>query len=344
MSRLRDLGEFETLRRLMAASGGHPAEPGPPSAGGVVVGPGDDAAVVRAEAGRDLVITTDAFVAGRHWLDGWIDPRALGTRLARANLSDLAAMAARPRWATLAMGLSPERDAAWVEAVQGGFAAALGADGAAVIGGNLTAADGNEWLCVTLIGDVQPGLVWTRSGARPGDLLAVTGHPGRAGAAVGLIASRPDDARGPEWEPLLVAWRAPASRVDLARALASSGAVTAAIDLSDGVGGDLGHLCESSGVGAEIDARIWASDPMIEAAAARLGRGARELRLGASDDYELLMAVDPAGLPRAELVAREAGVPFAVIGRLTASPGVLEWVGVDRARSRIEPGSYDHYR
>jgi len=340
MSRLHDLGEFEVIRRLIAAGEAAGAPGGDAS---VRVGPGDDAAVVRPEAGRDLVVTTDAFVAGRHWLDGWIDPATLGARLARANLSDLAAMAARPRWATLALGLGPARDSAWVEGVQTGLAAALLADGASLIGGNLVAAEREDWLALTLVGDAQPGQVWTRGGARPGDLVAVTGWPGRAGAAVALVRARPDDAREPEWIPLLRAWRSPVSRVDLARALAASGAITAAIDVSDGLAGDLAHLCEASGVGAELAATGWPADALLEAAAARLGIAARELRLGPSDDYELLLAVDPDGRARAEAVAAEAGVPFHVVGRITAAPGLLEWVAPDGGRAPIEPRSYDHF-
>jgi len=340
MTRLRDLGEFELIRRVVAAGAAAGAGAGDAS---VRIGPGDDAAVVRAEAGRDLVVTTDAFVAGRHWLDGWIDPGTLGARLARANLSDLAAMAARPRWATLALGLGATRDAAWVEAVQAGLAAALRADGASLVGGNVAAVEREDWLCLTLIGDVQPERVWTRGGARPGDLLAATGFPGRAGAAVALVRKHPDDARAPEWSPLLSAWRSPASRVDLARALAASGAVTAAIDLSDGLAGDLGHLCEASGVGAELLAAGWPEDAPLAAAAARLGRTARDLRLGPSDDYELLLAIDPEGRARAEAVAREAGVPLHVVGRITAAPGVIEWIDAGAARAPVEPRSYDHF-
>ncbi len=334
MSRLDDLGEFELIRRLAGSAADVP---------GVVVGPGDDAAVLRPEPGRDLVVTTDTFVAGRHWLDDWIEPGALGARLARANLSDLAAMAARPRWAVVAMGLAPAREAAWVEAVQLGFAAALAQDGAVVVGGNVSGVASEEWLTVTLVGDVAPGLAWTRGGARPGDALVVTGRPGRAGAAVGLVRALGEGAQEAAWAPLLEAWRAPASRVDLARALAAGGAVTAALDVSDGLAGDLGHLCESSGVGAELADAAWPPDPALEAAARRLGRDPFALRLGASDDYELLMAVAPDGLAGAEAVAREAGVPWSVIGSVTGSPGVIERILADGRRAAIEPRSYDHF-
>jgi thiamine-monophosphate kinase len=131
--------------------------------------------------------------------------------------------------------------------------------------------------------------------------------------------------------------------VDLARALAASGAVTAAIDISDGVGGDLAHLCEASGVGATIEPGGWQADPALAAAARQLGRELRDLRLGASDDYELLLAVDPERAAHAEAVAREARVPWSVIGRITAAPGVIEWTESDGRRTPVEPRSYDHF-
>lgn len=340
MSRLRDLGEFEVIRRLVReAGGGRGADHD-----GVRVGPGDDAAIVQPEPGRDLAVTTDAFACGRHWRDEWIDPHRLGVRLVRANLSDLAAMAARPRWATLAMGLRPERDAAWVEALERGAAEALAAEGARLVGGNLTAAGDEDWLCLTLLGEAMPGNAWLRAGARPGDALAVTGTPGRAGAAITLIDALGEAARAAEWAPLLEAWRAPVSRVDFARALAASGAVTAAIDVSDGVAGDLAHLAEASGVGALISRDAWPADAALEAAARRIGADPFALRVGASDDYELLLAIDPERAAIAAEVAREAGVPWSVIGRLTASPGVLDWLEPDGRRTPLVAGGFEHFR
>ncbi len=265
MTRLRERGEFGLIRRLTA---GWPASPDVP------LGPGDDAAVLRPEAGRDLVVTTDAFVEGRHWLAEWIPPAALGARLAVANLSDLAAMAARPRWAVVSLGLAAEVESDWVEALQSGLRAALDRDGARLVGGNVAAVDGAAWASLTLIGDCLPGRAWTRTGARPGDLLAITGAPGRAGAAIALIRALGAGAEAPPWRPLVEAWRAPASRVDLARALAASGAITAAVDVSDGLAGDLAHLCEASGVGAELERSALPVDPALEAAARALGRTA----------------------------------------------------------------------
>ena len=171
MSTLGELGEFEVIRRLTAARGGasrgrsSAADPGV----GVVVGSGDDAAVLRLVAGSDLVATTDAFVEGGHFLRDWCPPRAAGARLAQANLSDLAAMAATPRWALLSIGARPESEAADLVGFQSGLSEALAAAGAVLVGGNLTAVTGSEWYSLTLLGECERGRGWTRRGARPAE-------------------------------------------------------------------------------------------------------------------------------------------------------------------------------
>ena len=332
MPTLREIGEFEAIRRLA----GQRAD-----ATGVVLGSGDDAAVLRTTPGHDLVVTTDAFVEGRHWLPQWSTPDELGARLAAANLSDLAAMAALPRWALLAIGARPEQEVEHWMAVQAGLSRSLQAHGAVVVGGNLSAVDGPTWLSLTLLGEAAHGRCWTRFGARPGDLLAVTGWPGRAGAAVRLVRQHAADARASRWQELLECWMRPTPRVGLAHALAATGAVTAAIDVSDGLLGDLAHLCEASDVGADLE-RLGPDDPLLDRAAAALGTTADDLRRGPSDDYELLLALDPAGRPGCEAIARDAGVHFTVLGTLTAAPAMITRVR-DGRREPIEPSGYDHF-
>jgi len=328
MPRLHEVGEGEVLRRLIAARG-------PWS--GVVVGPGDDAAVLAPSAGHQLVATVDAFVEGRHFVAGLGTPGDHGARLAAASLSDLAAMAARPRWALLSMGLSPDHDLAALLAFQAGVRDALAPFGAGIVGGNLSAVEGAEWFDLTLLGEAPAGQAWTRAGTRPGDWIAVTGHPGRAGAGLRVARQITGAAGAPEWETLLASWLRPTPRVTLALALAGSVGTRAAIDISDGLALDLSRLCEASGVGATLE--HWPPDPLLERAAAALGTTHDALRFGPSDDYELILALSHDRLEDLGRAAAAHGVPVAFVGRVTGEPGRIS---VDGAP--LGPSGFDHFR
>ena len=335
MPRLGEVGEREVLKRLIGAAVERPT---------VALGPGDDAAVLRPAPGMDLVATTDAFVEGRHWLPDWIAPAELGARLAAANLSDLAAMAATPRWALISIAARAEHEVDALVALERGLDQALGVEGAAVVGGNLAAIEGPECLTLALLGEVARGRAWTRGGARPGDLIAVTGRPGRAGAGAALADTLGERARDAAWRPLMHAWLRPRARVAWAQALAESGAVTAAIDLSDGVLGDLAQVCEASGVGAEIAAQAGTDDPALAAAAAALKREAFDLWAGPSDDYELLLAVDGARRAAFESAAQAAGVELRFVGRFTGSRGAIVRLDASGKSRALEGAGYDHFR
>lgn len=335
--RVRDLGELRLLVELAKARGGSAVH------GGVIIDAGDDAAVLRPTPGRDLVATTDSFVENVHYQVQWLDARGLGARLAAANLSDLAAMAATPRWGLLSLGIRADHEVEDLLEVQRGLAAALGHEGAAIVGGNLARVDGPEWFDLTLLGEVSPGQAWTRSGARPGDLLAVSGHPGRSGAGLRLAQQLGDEARGERWGSLLDAWLRPKPRLDLAAALAATGCVTAAIDVSDGVATDLAQLCAASGVGVTVREPLWPHDELLVAAARVLGVEDAALRFAPSDDYELLLAIDPAGHASAAAAAREANVRLTIVGEFTDEAGVRAWMPASGEAMALPATGWDHF-
>lgn len=336
-------GEFERIREIVATL---------PKGEGVIVGPGHDAAVLRPRVGRDLAVTTDAFVEGRHWRRELLDAEGTGRRLAAANLSDLAATAAIPRWALVSIGAPAGADPDELRAIERAMASVFQLDGAAVVGGNLTATDGPAWFSVTLIGDVARGAHWSRAGARADDVLAVTGHPGRAAATFALahLEGPPSLAHVPVG--LVESFANPPSRVAAAHALAATGGVTAAIDLSDGLPGDLAHLCEASGLGALVGAALLPADPQLALAARTLAArgGAAEaevlerLYFAPGDDYELLLAIEPERFDACTNAAREAGTPLHRIGRLTADAGRLQ---LERRNGDLVPlpgEGFDHFR
>jgi thiamine-monophosphate kinase len=291
-------GEFELIERFT-----RPFTRGE----GVRVGIGDDAAVLRPPPGEELVVTVDAVVEGVHFGPGFT-PEEIGWKSLAVNLSDLAAMGARPLWALVALATPPGAAPARLVRVGRGIAACARRHGLAVVGGNVTAAPVLS-VTVTVLGSIRPGSALVRSGGRPGDLLVVTGTLGDA--ALGL---EPGAGAGPRARQ-----RRPRPRLALGRG--AVGIATAAIDLSDGLLQDLGHLCVASGLGARVDADRL---PLSAAyrAANRSSRTPLEGALSGGEDYELLLAVPPSRLAVLRRAAREARTRVTVVGALEARRGV----------------------
>jgi thiamine-monophosphate kinase len=312
-------GEFELIELFTRAL---------PLAGrGVVVGPGDDAAVLRPAPGEDLVATVDAVVAGVHF-DRRSTPADVGWKALAVNLSDLAAMGARPVGALVALGLPRGTPTATVRGLARGLGACARAHRTPVVGGNVTRADALS-LTVTVLGAVPEGRAVLREGARPGDLVAVTGTLGDA--ALGL-------ARGAA-APLARRQRRPTPRLDAGLALA--GMVRAAIDVSDGLVQDLGHLCRASRVGARIGVVELPLSSAYRRAASRLA-DPYAAALAGGEDYELVVALPPARLVAAREAAARAGAPLTVVGRFVRGRGVRV-VGA-RGEALPAPAGHDHLR
>jgi len=298
----------------------------------------DDAAVLEGR-GDDIVVTTDAIVAGVHFLPD-DPPEAVARKALRVNLSDLAAKGAVPAGFVLTLAL-PRADEAWL----GPFARALGEDIAAyrcpLLGGDTVSTPGPVMVSITAFGRVPTGTMVRRSGAQPGDRIAVSGSIGDAALGLRLLKGAAGDGLSPAARGFLVArYREPQPRLPLAAALRN--AASAAMDVSDGLAGDLGKLCAASGVTATVAAdRI----PLSEAARAALtaGVGSLEALIAGGDDYEVVCTVPPerwAGFVRQ---AAEAGVAVADLGIVAAGrapPRFLEGRGQEMALPRR---SFSHF-
>jgi thiamine-monophosphate kinase len=292
---------------------------------GVVVGPGDDAAVVRPQPGEDLVLTVDAVVEGVHF-DARSSPADVGWKALAVNLSDLAAMGARPLFALAALALPPHASEATVRGIARGLGACARAHRVTVVGGNVSRAR-DVSLTITAVGAVPEGRAMLRGGARAGDLVAVTGTLGDA--ALGLR---------PRAAPALARrQRRPQARLAAGEAL--SPLVRAAIDVSDGLVQDLGHVCRASGVGARIGVADLPLSDAYRRAARRLADPFAPALAG-GEDYELVVALPPTSLAAARAAARRAGVPLTVIGRFVRGRGVR--VVGPRGERMAAPAGHDH--
>ena len=315
-----DVGEQELLTAIGKVLSGAGPE--------VLVGVGDDAAVVRPGPG-DLVITTDAMVEGTHFDSTFTSARDLGYKAVVVNLSDIAAMGASPRSAVCALTLTDAVDAAWTMELFGGMREACDEHALWMVGGNL--ARGREiTVAVTVIGEAAPGRAVTRSGAQVGDAVVVTGSLGGSAAglriAAGFATSWSSDERG-----ALDQHFRPVARVGEGQALAHAGA-TAMIDISDGLSLDLSRLCRASRVAVNIHA---SSIPVHPAATL-------DQALAGGEDYELLATVAPAAVVSltADLMER-FGTRLSVIGEI--GPGAGLKIEDAAGRRELDPAGWDHF-
>ncbi len=308
------LGEFELIRRFFMRD----AKPrGVGDDSGVILGIGDDAAVLALPPGTELIAAVDTIVAGRHFPLS-TDARSIGHRALAVNLSDLAAMGATPAWATLALTL-PSADAAWLTRFSAGLLELADEYGVALVGGDTT--EGPLTVSVQVLGHVPRGMALRRDGARDGDLLAVTGTLGDAGAGLAFTTAPPTVKSGPaspDVAALVQRFDYPTPRVRFG--LAARGIASAAMDLSDGLLGDLPKLARACGLAAHVAVqRLPLSDAMR--AAVSVGQ-AREWALAAGDDYELLLAVAPARFADLETAAARLNLRLTAVGELHDGSGV----------------------
>lgn len=301
------LAEFDVIREFFT----------PPAGDGVALGVGDDATLLSPGPGNQLVVSVDTSVVDVHFpadAPAW----AVGHRALAVALSDLAAMGARSRWCLMALALDQHhwQDAAdsrsWMQAFSEGFLELCSGSDTSLVGGDITA--GRLAISVTVMGEVASGLALTRHGACAGDIIAVTGALGGGAGGLRLWQQGERDLE----HPLLKRYLLPTPRLAAGQAL--TGLASAAVDISDGLLADLGHLRRASGVGAELEA---GAIPLAEGLQDAMGLAdARQAALSGGDDYELLVCIPPDHWRDAYAALARLGISLTAIGRCVDTPGV----------------------
>ena len=311
------------------------------------MGPGDDAAVVAGSRNKRLVVTTDAVVEGVHFSRAFSSPTDIGHRALAVNLSDLAAMGATPRWALLSLMLPASTREADVEEIVDGLAALANRYGVSVIGGNITRTEGPLIVDVTAGGEVASRKWLTRSGARAGDAIYVSGTIGGAAAGLEMLqtgAGIGDPGTGNALPvPRCVAkYLRPEPRVDLGVAMGRNRVATAAMDLSDGLADALEQVGTASGTGVRIDAAALPIDPGAHEWWTAQGADAVHAAVAGGDDYELLLAVPrKARGPLRNVVRQVANPPLTKIGEFTKDP--RERVMIRAGKEEALPKGFEHF-
>jgi thiamine-monophosphate kinase len=337
-----DIGESELLRRIRARIPGGP---------GVSLGVGDDAAAV--ETGPLTLVTTDTLVEGVHFKLEWSPARLVGRKALSVNLSDIAAMAGVPRFATVRLSLPPGTTWAFVDGLYDGLLERASESGVALVGGNVTGSLADLVVDVTLLG--QGDVLLRRSGAQPGDLVVTTGRLGAAAAGLRLLAQGArlfDDgflsstglwteSSSEAVEHCLRAALDPSPPIALGRALSEHPEAHAGIDLSDGLSGDLLRLCQESDVRARIDPTALPIDPHAASLARAQGGGELDLALHGGEDYQLVLAVPPDRFDALCDLAVVWEIPITRIGEFLEGPPGLSMLA-DEGELPLEPLSWQH--
>lgn len=318
------MSEFDLIRRYFT-------RPTPNTNLGV----GDDAALMTVSPGMELAVSTDMLVGGTHfYLD--TDPRQLGHKTLAVNLSDLAAMGAQPRWATLSLSL-PQAHDDWLRAFSEGFFALAEAHGVELVGGDTTRGPLN--LCVTIMGEVPQGQALRRSGAQVGDDIWVSGVLGEA--ALGL-AQLQDQVHLPEGarQTCLAALQQPLPRVDLGLAL--RGLAHSAIDISDGLLADLKHILDSSNVAAEVRYDRLPKCSYFALSGEDMDKLSQDCVLAGGDDYELCFTAPLARREEIMALADPLRLPLTRVGKIVSGQG-CKLRAADGSVMKIEKEGYDHF-
>ncbi len=332
--RITEIGEFGLIDRVKEVIG-------PPGAG-VVVGIGDDVAVLRARGDKYLLATCDIQVEGIHFLKEAISPYQLGRKAAAINISDIAAMGGVPTYLLVSLALPKETTVEYVDGLYEGLKEETEMAGVQIVGGNMSHSSG-VMVDIFLLGEVEPEHLLLRSGARPSDKVLVTGSVGDSGAGLALLLDPTRDHSGEEAKEVLKAHLTPTPRLKEGRAIARARVATSMIDVSDGTVSDMSHICEASGVGVRLWADALPISPATRAVAEDLSKEPLEWALHAGEDYELLFTA-PADKAEelAALVEDETDTPVTIIGEIIEKG--MNLVLPSGKSLPLEPRGWDHFR
>ncbi|MBI4638432.1 MAG: thiamine-phosphate kinase [Candidatus Rokubacteria bacterium] len=311
---------------------------------GVRVGIGDDCAVLEPRAGAPLLATTDLLVEDVHFRRRWTSPADLGWKSLAVNLSDIAAMGGRPRWALVALACPAETSLEEVEAFFGGALALASAHDVVLVGGDTSASPSGWIVNVTLLGEAATAPL-LRSTARVGDVLAVTGPLGRSAAGLTLLElpAPPPAVPADASTDVRAAHLRPRPRLREGQWLAAAGGVTAMIDLSDGLAADVAHIAEESRVGARVDLPRLPVDESTRCVARALDRDPLAWATGGGEDYELLLACDSHALDRLTAgLALATGAVLSPIGEIVERKEGVRFVGAGGRDVQVAPG-FEHF-
>lgn len=328
---LRELGEFGLIHRIRGR-----VRPG----SGVIQGIGDDCAMTQITPGWTSLSTVDMLIEGIHFDRSYTPPYLLGRKSLSVNVSDIAACGGVPRHVLLGIALPPGIDTPFIDQFMDGFLAVCDEEGVTLIGGDTCSSRGGVVISVTLLGEQRPERVVRRAGARPCDLIVVSGSIGDS--AVGLQLLRQGE-RDPA-HPCIARHLDPTPRTRLGLILAGECRVSAMIDISDGLLADLGHILTSSGVGARLDTRAIPLSPLARSEAIRIGIDPLVPPLTGGEDYELLFTLPPSEERSLEPISRELSLPLTVIGSIQEGEGITLTDGDTPISPPRLAAGYDHFR
>jgi thiamine-monophosphate kinase len=322
--RVRDIGEFALIDALARFV---------PSSSLVIKGIGDDCAVLRM-GDRVMLVSTDMFVEEVHFLRSHAAPEQIGWKAAAAGLSDIAAMGGMPLFGLVSLSAPADEQVSFLESMYQGISAAFAAQGAVLVGGDTTRSPDRLVLDIVAIGEAISGRYCTRAGARPGDLLAVTGYPGQSAAGLHAIQNKMD-------APQLVERHYhPNPRVREAQWLVAQGGLHALIDVSDGLVQDTGHLARAAGLGAQIERKKLPVAAALTEFGKKHGLQPHPFILTGGEDYELALALDPVRADNIlEGFAGEFEIPLTVVGEFSD-----KWQEVRVDGEKVPRSGYDHFR